>query len=45
MLSMIVAEDLKDARPLKVTFNSNKKARIVRARKISDISTTDEDSS
>ena len=45
MLSLMVAEDLKDAKPLKVTFNSNKKARIIWARKISDMSTTDEDSS
>ena len=44
-LSLMIEEELKDARPLKVTYISNKKAKIVRTRNISDDSTTDEDSS
>ena len=44
-LSLMIEEELKDAKPLKVTYISNKKAKIVRTRNISDVSTTDEDSS
>ena len=44
-LSLMVIEDLKDVRPFRVTYVSNKKAKIIKTRRISDVSTTDEDSS
>ena len=44
-LSLMIKEELKDTKPFKVTYISNKKAKIVRARLNSSVSTADEDSS
>jgi len=41
-LSLITKEDLKGATKLNVTYVSNKKAKIVKCKKMSDASTDDE---
>jgi hypothetical protein len=38
-LSLFTMEDMKSAHPLKVTFISNKKAKIVKAKAVSEMST------
>ena len=42
-LSLVTKEELKSASPLNVTYISNKKAKIVKCRKLSDASTDNED--
>lgn len=41
-LTSFVKEEMKELSPLKVTYISNKKAKIVRTRRLSEVSTDDE---